>query len=222
MAMADSSSATMEGSSAEEPRKSRKRKRAGSQAHGMKDKVALNGGTELLYFSVCRVVKRLNTLVMSSHDDSQGFEVEHLKATLQGPPEQIAEILGVSLMLANTLSRKTYSLIGDHIFIVDRCISTCIGFWKICSATADDPSDQPSNVRKKVTQMRTDAHYRSLGSIFSSLSIAYSSPSRNSARITRICPNKPINKQKLGGSCCPKDNNPSSSIIFQLEELFQY
>lgn len=149
--MADSSSATMEGSSVEETRKSRKRKRAGSQADGMKDIVALTDGAGLLYFSVCCVVKRLNTLVLGSHDDSQGIGVEHLKATLQGPPKQIAQILRLSFMLANTLSRKTGSPSEDHICIMDRCISTCIEFWKICLATADDPSDQPSNVREHGT-----------------------------------------------------------------------
>lgn len=149
LAIADSSSATVEASSVEEPKKSRKRKRTSSQVHGMKDKLGSNYDVGLLYFSVCRVVKRLNTLVIGSHDDSQGFVVEHLKASLKGSPEQIAEILGTSLLLANILSRKSYFLIEDHICIVDRCISSCVGFWKTCSATADDPSDQPSNVRRK-------------------------------------------------------------------------
>ena len=148
MDIADSSSATVEASSVEEP-KSRKRKRSGFQVYEMKDNLGSNYDIELIYFSVCRVIKRLNTLVISWHDDSQGFVVEHLKASMKGSPEQIAEILGISFYLANILSKKTHFSTEDHMCIVDRCISASIEFWKTFLATADDTSDKPSNVRRR-------------------------------------------------------------------------
>lgn len=146
---ADSSSTTVEASPVEEPKKSRKRKRTDRKVHEMRDDLGANYEIELLYFSVCRVIERLNTLVTGLHDDSQGFVVEHLKASLKGAPEQIAEILGISLHLADIVSRKTHFSVEDHMCIVGKCISSSIGFWKTCLATADDPSDKPSNVRKK-------------------------------------------------------------------------
>lgn len=152
--IADSSSATVEASSVEEPKKSRKRKRTDSQVDGIKDNLESNYDIRLLYFSICRVIKRLNTLLIGLHYDSEGFMVEHLKASLKGSPEQIAEILGLSLDLANILLKKTHSQTEDHICIVYRCIYSSIEFWKTCLATADDPSDKPSNVsgRGKVTE----------------------------------------------------------------------
>lgn len=146
--VADSSSATVEASSVEEPKKSRKRKQVGSQENSVKTKIGLSYDIGLIYFSICRVIRRLNTLVADSSEGPQGFVVEHLKATLKGPPEQIAEILGVSFLLANIVSNKLQSSIEDHMCTVDSCISSSVEFWRTCWIAADDPSDQPSNVRK--------------------------------------------------------------------------
>lgn len=146
---ADSSSATVEASPVEEPKKSRKRKRTDSNMCEMTDDFGANYEIELLYFSVCRVIERLNIFVTGLHDDSHGFVVEHLKASLKDAPERNAEILGISLHLANNSLRKIHFSTEDHMYIVDKCISSSIGFWKTCLATADDPSDKPSNVRRK-------------------------------------------------------------------------
>jgi hypothetical protein len=191
MAVADSSSTTIEASSVEEPSKSRKRKRVGSQVRGMQDKIELKYDTGLLYFAICRVVNRLNALVADLHDDSRGFAVEHLKATLKGPANQVAQILGTSLSLAHFLSQKSYLSIANHMCIVDGCINSCIGFWKVCLIAADDPSDQPSNVSRRGIQSRQIAHYRSSGSILGSLSISFSSTSCRHARTTKLSPAKP-------------------------------
>ena len=145
---ADSSSTTVEASSVEEPKKSRKRKRTDSQVYEVEDDLASHYEIELSYFSVCRVIKRLNTFVTDLHDNSQGFVIEYLKASLKGPPVQLAEILGKSLQLANFLSRKIHFSTEHHLRIVEKCISSSVGFWKTCLATADDPSDKPSNVRR--------------------------------------------------------------------------
>jgi hypothetical protein len=191
MAVADSSSTTIEASSVEEFSKSRKRKRVGSQVRGMQDKIELKYDTGLLYFAICRVVNRLNALVADLHDDSRGFAVEHLKATLKGPANQVAQILGTSLSLAHFLSQKSYLSIANHMCIVDGCINSCIGFWKVCLIAADDPSDQPSNVSRRGIQLRQIAHYRSSGSILGSLSISFSSTSCRHARTTKLSPAKP-------------------------------
>ena len=149
LGITDSSSTTVEASPVEEPKKSRKRKRTDSKMYEMKDDFGANYEIEPLYFSVCRVIERLNIFVTGLHDDSHGFVVEHLKASLKGGPERIAEILGISLHLANISLRKIHFSNEDHRFIVAKCISSSIGFWKTCLATADDPSDKPSNVRRK-------------------------------------------------------------------------
>jgi hypothetical protein len=147
--IADSSSATIGTSSVEEPKKSRKRKRVSSQENSMRTKIGLGYDIRLIYFSICRVIRRLNTLVVDLSEGSQGFVVEYLKATLKGPPEQIAEILEASFSLANILSKEPQSSIEDHMCIVDSCIFSSVEFWKGCLVAADDPSDQPSNVRKR-------------------------------------------------------------------------
>lgn len=157
MAMADSSSATIEASSVEEPRKSRKRKRTSSQLHELNDKPRTDCDIRLLYFSMCRVFRHLNILVLGSQNGSEGFVIEHLKAATKAPPEKSAKILGTSLLLANILLRKTFSLAEDHKGKVDRCISSSVSWWKTCLATADDSTDQPSNVCKNL-KTRKDTH----------------------------------------------------------------
>lgn len=145
----DSSSTTVEASPVEKPKKSRKRKRTDSKVHEMKDDYGTNREAELLYLSVCRVIERINIFVNVLHDDSPEFVVENLTASLKGAPERNAEILGISIHLANILSRKSHFSAEDRMSIVAKCISSSIRFWKTCLATADDPSDKPSNVRRK-------------------------------------------------------------------------
>lgn len=146
--IAESSSTTVEASSVEEPKKPRKRKRTESQVYEIKNDLGSNYDTGLSYFSVCRVIKRLNTLVIPSHDDAEGFVTEHLKASLNGSPEHVTEILGTSLNLANILLRNSHFQANDHMRVLGTCVSSSIEFWKICLATAEDPSDKPSNVRR--------------------------------------------------------------------------
>lgn len=212
--IADSSSATVEASSVEETKKSRKRKRTDSQEHGMQDDLRSSYDIKLLYFSVCRVIKRLNMFVAGLHDDSQGFMIEHLKASLKGSPEQIAEIVGTSLHLGSILLRKTRFSIEEQMYIVDRCIPSSVGFWTLCLATANDPSDKPSNVRRKRTVIVVGAHCSALGGIFGSLSDAHSSPSRNDSRIIRFRFDKKGKKQTVGETYCPKDIVTCSSDFF--------
>ena len=218
----DSSSTTVEASSIHEPKKSRKRKRTESQVFEVKDDHVSNYDIERSYFSVCRVIRRLNLFVTDLHDSSQGFVIEYLKASLNGPPVQLAEILGKSLQLANFLSRNIHFSTEDHMNIVEKCISSSVGFWKTCLATADDPSDKPSNVRRKWNVIENVRSFGAPGGIFSPLFNAHTLPSRDDTRIAKFGSNNRGKQQSIRGPYYPKDIIAFSDVFFQFEKPLQF
>lgn len=161
--IADSSSATIEPSPIEQLKKSRKRKRDGSQTSSFKI-INPENDIERLYVSICGVIKQLDTLIRSSAEGSQDFAIEHLKSAFRSSPDQAAEILGSALRVAIHLhdnhhptmilgdsahyleSEDRSQYVRDIAGIHDACISAVANIWDSRSVTAGDSLDQLSVV----------------------------------------------------------------------------
>lgn len=162
--IADSSSATIEPSPVDQPKKSRKRKRDGSQTSSLKS-INPENDSECLYTSVCCVIKQLHTLTGTSPEGSLDFATEHLKSAFRSSPEQAAEILGSALRVASLFidNHQTTLILGDsacYLESEDRsqyirditrvheaCISAVAYIWDSRSVISDDSLDQLSVVR---------------------------------------------------------------------------
>lgn len=161
-AIADSSSATVEPSPIDQPKKSRKRKRDGSQTSSLK-RINPENDIERLYVSICSVIKQLFTLIGTSSEGSLDFATEHLKSAFRSSPEQAAEILGVALRVASHFIYNQQTMIlGDSphylesedrsrftreiLRVHEACISAVANIWDSRSVTPDDTLDQLSVV----------------------------------------------------------------------------
>lgn len=162
--IADSSSATVEPSPVDQPKRSRKRKRDGSQTSYLKT-INPENDSECLYTSVCCVIKQLHTLTGTSPEGSLDFVNEHLKSAFRSSPEQAAEILGSALRVASLFidnhqitlilgdsahqleSEDRSQYIGDIARVHEACISAVANIWDSRSVTSDDSLDQLSVVR---------------------------------------------------------------------------
>ena len=159
--IADSSSATIEPSPIEQPKKSRKRKRDGSHTSPSKI-ISPENDIESLYVSICSVIKQLDTLIGSTAEGSLDFASEHLKSTFRSSPDQAAEILGSALRVALYVNHHPTLTLRDSVHylesedqsryvrdiprIHDVCISAVANIWDSRSVTADDSLDQLSVV----------------------------------------------------------------------------
>lgn len=162
--IADSSSATIEPSPTNQLKRSRKRKRDGSQTSSSQSTSPEND-SERLYVSICSAIKQLNTLIGVSLEGSLDFATEHLKCAFRSSPEQAAEILGSGLEVSSffidnnqpTLilgdsahyhkSEDRSQYVRDIAHVHDTCISAVASIWDSRSVTSDDSLDQLSVVR---------------------------------------------------------------------------
>lgn len=162
-AIADSSSATIEPSPIDQPKKSRKRKRDSYQISSFRS-INPENNSELLYLSICSVIKQLATLIGASPKGSLDFATEHLRSAFRSSPEQASEILGSALTVASFFvdNHQTPMILGDLAPCLDSkdpsqyfgeiasvheaCFSAVANIWDSRSAASGDPLDQSSVV----------------------------------------------------------------------------
>lgn len=158
-AMADSSSATVEISPIDQPKKSRKRKRSETSAL---TRIDPKNDIERLYVSICSVIKQLNTLIGTSTEGSSDFATEHLKSAFRAPPEQAAKILGSALTVASLFldNYETTMILGesadyleveglnqhtrDIALVHEACIFAVANIWDSCSGISGGALDELS------------------------------------------------------------------------------
>lgn len=81
-------------------RTSKKRKRDGVVVRRDLASVADKGNVESSYRDICDIVAALQ---VPMEDNDNGYACEHLKMALRASPDQAAEIVGISLTIANHL-----------------------------------------------------------------------------------------------------------------------
>lgn len=157
---AASSSETIEASTTKRPTKSRKRKRDDPQS-GLLQKSIDDLG--FLFASICSTIEKLQTIIKGP-TGPRDFAIEHLKSAMRSSPEQAADILGSSMVLANLIfddeHQSTRSLghsaspedpdkqsqsIRDAA-VHEACIACILEIWNSCTATAEDSSSQSKRV----------------------------------------------------------------------------
>lgn len=151
--IADSSSATIEASPIEEPKKSRKRKRDTVSVRLINRIPCCTVELEFLYTSIYSVIGYLQRLAEDSHEGSHEYMVELLKSVLKSSTEQAADILGSSIEVANYYieasydESKSWTDTTEHITSIHEiCISSAIKIWNSHLTTADDPRQHYSHV----------------------------------------------------------------------------
>lgn len=157
---AASSSETIEASTTKRPTKSRKRKRDEPQS-GLLQKSIDDLG--FLFASICSTIEKLQAIIKGP-TGPRDFAIEHLKSAMRSSPEQAADILGSSMVLANLIfddeHQPTRSLghsaspedpdkqsqsIRDAA-VHEACIACIVEIWNSCTATAEDSSSQSKRV----------------------------------------------------------------------------
>lgn len=156
-AMADSSSATVEISPVDQPKKSRKRKRNETSAL---TRIDPKNDIERLYVSICSVIKQLNTLIGTLTEGSPDFATEHLKSAFRAPPEQAAKLLGSALTVASLFldNHETTMILGesahyleveglnqytrDIALVHEACIFAVVNIWDSCSGISGGALDE--------------------------------------------------------------------------------
>lgn len=130
-------------------RGSKKRKRNGLQTAAENDRSSFEINLELLYMSICSVVKRLVTLIDDLSAGPHGFVLEYLRNTLKTTPMAGAIILGSSTALAdkivaNGVGARSY----EKAQIVEACVSCVIDFWTFCLPAAAHQQEESTVVRE--------------------------------------------------------------------------
>lgn len=128
---------------------SRKRKRNGFQKALENYRSSFEIDLELLYISICSVIKRLVTFIEDLSTGPSGFVLECLKNTLKTTPTVGAIILGSSTALADKIIANGVDACSfEKAQIVEACVSCMIDFWKFCTTTAAHLQDESIVVRE--------------------------------------------------------------------------
>lgn len=147
LAIADSSSTTVEVPSIKVTAKSRKRKRGDYQHITSNRSFGILSDCEILYLSIFSAVIQLQKLFVDLPGTRQGFAVEHLKSVFRGSREQKAAILRSSVLLANNvLNKESKVSVEDVARGLEICMRSVVEIWDSPSNTSDDASGVDSNV----------------------------------------------------------------------------
>lgn len=163
---AASSSETIEASTIKRPTRLRKRKRDDSQSG------PLHKSTEdlgFLFASICSTIEKLQATIKGPKAP-RDYAIEHLKSAMRSSPEQAADVLGSSMVLASLIfdgehqtTRKLRDSASDEdsdklnqsirkFALHEACIACIVEIWNSCSATAEHSSSQS----KSVSALRRD------------------------------------------------------------------
>lgn len=164
---AASSSDTIEISATERPTNSRKRKRDDPQSGPLQKSI---GDLGFLFASICSTIVKLQAMI-NGPIRLRDFAIEHLKSAIRSSPEQAADILGSSMVLAslifdkeNQSSRnladsassedpdKQSQSIGPVAVVHEACIACIVEIWNSCSTSTEESSFQS----KYVSALRHD------------------------------------------------------------------
>lgn len=157
---AASSSETIEASTRTRPTKSRKRKRDDQQSGPLQKSIEDLG---FLFASICSTIEKLQAIIKGP-TGPRDFAVEHLKSAMRSSPEQAADILGSSMVLASLIfddEHQPTRKLGDsassedsdkqnqsirEVSVYEACIACMVEIWNSCSATAEDSSSRSEHV----------------------------------------------------------------------------
>lgn len=156
---AASISDTIEASATERRTNSRKRKRDDPQSGPLQKSI---GNLGLLFASICSTIVKLQAII-NGHTSLRDFAIEHLKSAIRSSPEQAADILGSSMVLASLIldeenqtsrnpadsansedSDKQSQSIGP---VVEACIACIAEIWNSCSTLTEDSTFKSKCVR---------------------------------------------------------------------------
>lgn len=148
-----SSSDTIETSATERPKNSRKRKRDDQQAD---PSLQSTGDLGYLFASICSTIVQLQAMV-NGPTRLRDFAIEHLKSAIRSSPEQAADILGSSMVLAGLIfdkenqssrnladsassedSDKQSQGIGPVAVVFEACIGCIVELWNSCSTSTEE------------------------------------------------------------------------------------
>lgn len=147
MAIADSSSTTVETPTIKATAKSRKRKRGDLPHVSYNRSIKSISDYETLYLSIYSAVIQLQKLTVDLSDVPQGFAVEHLKSAFRSSPEQTASILQSSVLIANDVLKKGPKyLVEDEARGLRICLRSVVEIWGSHLIKNDSASDLESNV----------------------------------------------------------------------------
>lgn len=154
---AASSSDTLETPATERPANPRKRKRDDPQFGPLHKSI---GDLGYLFASICSTIVKLQAMINGS-TRLRDFAIEHLKSAIRSSPEQAADILGSSMVLAslifdeeNQSSRnqavsassedpdKQSQSIAPVALVHEACIACIIEIWNSCSISTEESSFQ--------------------------------------------------------------------------------
>lgn len=154
---AASSSDTIETPATERPANSRKRKRDDPQFGPLQKSI---GDLGYLFASICSTIVKLQAII-NGPTRLRDFAIEHLKSAIRSSPEQAADILGSSMVLAslifdeeNQSSRnladsassqypdKQSQSIGPVALVQEACIACIVEIWNSCSTPTEESSFQ--------------------------------------------------------------------------------
>lgn len=158
---AASSPDTIETSATERPTNSRKRKRDDPQSGPLQKSI---GDLGFLFTSICSTIVKLQAMI-NGPTRLRDFAIEHLKSAIRSSPEQAADILGSSMVLAslifdqeNQSSRnladsassadpdKQSQSIGPVAVVHEACIACIVEIWNSCSTSTEESSFQSKYV----------------------------------------------------------------------------
>lgn len=164
---AASSSDTAEASATERPTNSRKRKRDDPQSGPIQKSF---GDLGFLFASICSTIVKLQAII-NGPTRLRDFSIEHLKSAIRTSPQQAADIVGSSMVLASLIfdeenqnSRnladsassedpdKQSQSIEPVAVVHEACIACIVEIWNSCSTSTEDSSFQS----KCVSTLRHD------------------------------------------------------------------
>ena len=143
LAAVESSSVTLKISPVKPPQKSRKRKRDGTPTSLSRPSSVASPSTKALYKAVFSTIKEVEGLTRDTSDETRGFAVEYMKATLRGSPEHAAAMLGSFFAITHAILPK---LKDQPTEFLDEYLNPMLAIWDLRSNANDDPSGQPSSV----------------------------------------------------------------------------
>lgn len=154
---AASSSDTIEASANEKQINSRKRKRDDPRSGPLQKSI---GDLGFLFASICSTIVKLQAII-NGPTRFRDFAIEHLKSAIRSSPEQAADILGSSMVLASLIfdeqsqtsrnpaksassedSDEQGQSIGPVAAVHEACIACIVEIWNSCSASTEDSSFQ--------------------------------------------------------------------------------
>lgn len=156
-----SSSDTIETLATERPKNSKKRKRDDQQAAPSQQSI---GDLGYLFASICSTIVQLQAMI-NGPTRLRDFAIEHLKSAIKSSPEQAADILGSSMVLASLIfdkenqssrnladsassedSDKQSQSIGPVAVVYEACIACTVELWNSCSTLTEESSFQSKSV----------------------------------------------------------------------------